>query len=286
MNGIASGWAGSPGRRPLAAVLDRSTDFLRDLIRSREVILAMTRRDFASRYLGSYLGLLWAFIQPLASILVIWFVFQTGFKAPPVSGFPFILWLSAGMIPWMFFSEGFSRATQSVVEQRCVVKKVCFRASMLPIVAILSALLIHVAFIGLLLGMFGCYGYAPGVYALQIPYYLAALVLMLLGLSWLTSSLTVFLRDVPQVIALLLQFGFWATPVFWQPEMMPAGIRWIIKLNPMYYVVQGYRDSLIHGVWFWEHRGTTLAFWGFTIVCFVVGAAVFTRLRPHFADAL
>ena len=90
---------------PFSLMLLRFTDFLRALVRSREVILTMTRRDFTSRYLGSYLGLAWAFIQPLTSILVVWFVFQVGFKAAPVYDFPFILWLAAGMIPWMFFSE-------------------------------------------------------------------------------------------------------------------------------------------------------------------------------------
>ena len=271
-------WAG--------VLLRRFADFLRDAIRSREVILAMTRRDFASRYLGSYLGLIWAFINPLASTLVIWGVFQLGFKNGPVNGFPFILWLAAAMFPWQFFAEGLGRATSSVVDQSCVIKKVCFRASMLPIVAILSSLLIHLVFIVLLFGMFACYGIWPSAYALQIPYYLSAMVLMLLGISWLSSSLTVFLRDIPQVVGLLLQFGFWATPIFWQLEQMPAGIRRVLQLNPMYYIVQGYRDSLIEHTWFWDHLDTTLYFWGFTLVCFVLGGAVFTRLRPHFADVL
>jgi lipopolysaccharide transport system permease protein/teichoic acid transport system permease protein len=269
-----------------ALALQRFADFLRDLVRSREVILTMTQRDFTSRYLGSCLGLVWAFVQPLANIGVIWFVFQVGFKAAPIHDFPFILWLSAGMIPWSFFSEALSRSTNSVVDKACVVKKVCFRASMLPIVAILSTLIVHLALVGVLFAMFACYGYLPSIYALQIPYYLGAMVLMLLGLSWLTSALTVFLRDVPQIISLVLQFGFWATPVFWPPEQMPEHIRWVIQLNPMYYIVTGYRHSFVDQVWFWEDLDGVCAFWFFTLICFLVGAVVFTRLRPHFADAL
>jgi lipopolysaccharide transport system permease protein/teichoic acid transport system permease protein len=271
---------------PAVNALRRFVDFLRDLVRSREVILTMTHRDFTSRYLGSCLGLVWAFIQPLANILVIWFVFQVGFKAAPINDFPFILWLSAGMIPWTFFSEAFSRATNSVVEKSCVVKKVCFRASMLPIVAILSTLIVHVAFIGVLLAMFAYYGYLPGLHAVQLVYYLGATLLMLLGLSWLTSSLTVFFRDVPQIVGLVLQFGFWATPVFWQPQQMPENIRWIVILNPMHYIVAGYRHALIDEVWFWEDPQGACVFWGFTLLCFLLGSVVFTRLRPHFADAL
>ncbi len=264
----------------------RFAEFVRDVVRSREVIVTMTRRDFAARYLGSYLGLIWAFINPLASVVVIWAVFQLGFKMEPISGFPFILWLAAGMFPWQFFAEGFGRATSSVIDQSCVIKKVSFRASMLPIVAILSSLLIHLVFIVVLLGMFAVYGIAPRLCAFQVLYYLTALVVMLLGISWLSSSLTVFLRDIPQIVGLIVQFGFWATPVFWQADQMPARLQPYLQINPMYYIVEGYRDCLIRNVWFWEHPGTTLYFWGFTIVCFVLGGAVFTRLRPHFADVL
>lgn len=274
-----------PDFGPLVA-LRRLAEFVADLARSREVIFTMTHRDFVGRYLGSYLGLVWAFLHPLATILVIWFVFQVGFKAAPINDFPFILWLSAGMIPWSFFAEAFSRAANSVVDKAAVVKKVCFRASMLPIVVLLSTLIIHVAFIGLLLGMFAYYGFLPTLYALQIPYYLAAMVFMLLGLSWLTSSLTVFLRDVPQIVGLLMQFGFWATPIFWQSKQMPDHLRWLLTLNPMYYITKGYRESLIDYVWFWQDPVGTAVFWSFTLIVFVVGAAVFTRLRPHFADAL
>ena len=92
------------------AVVDQFVDFLKDLVRSREILFTMTRRDFSDRYLGSYLGLLWAFIHPLASILVLWLVFQMGFKCKPVGGCPFVLWLASGMIPWLFFSEAMSRA--------------------------------------------------------------------------------------------------------------------------------------------------------------------------------
>jgi len=249
-------------------------------------LFAMTKRDFSDRYLGSYLGILWAFIQPLANILVLWAVFQLGFKQQPVSGYPFILWLASGMIPWLFLSESLSRAASSILDRAFLVKKVCFRTSMLPIVSIGSVLLVHLFFLLVLVGMFGIYRRYPDVFLLQLPYYLGASLFLLLGLSWISSSLSVFLRDTPQVIALLLQFGFWATPVFWSPEMMPERLRGWLKLNPVMYLVEGYRDVLIHKVWFWQHAGTTLYFWAFATVCFVVGALMFRRLRPHFADVL
>jgi lipopolysaccharide transport system permease protein/teichoic acid transport system permease protein len=267
-------------------VVDQFVDFLKDLVRSREILFTMTRRDFSDRYLGSYLGLLWAFIHPLASIVVLWVVFQLGFKCRPVSGCPFILWLASGMIPWLFLSEAISRAASSILDRTFLVKKVCFRTSMLPIVSIGSVLLIHLFFLVVLLGMFGAYRRCPDVCVLQLPYYLGASLFLLLGVSWITSSLSVFLRDVPQVITLLLQFAFWGTPVFWSLDMMPESLRGWLKLNPAMYLVEGYRDALIHKVWFWQHPDTTLYFWLFATACFVTGALMFRRLRPHFADVL
>lgn len=269
-----------------AGAASRFVDFLVDLVRAREVIFAITRRDFAGRYFGSYLGLLWAFVHPIASILVIWFVFQVGFKAAPVHELPFILWLAAGMIPWNFFAEAVTRASNSVVDQSRVVKQVRFRASVLPIVPILSALVVHVTFIGVLLAMFAFYRVSLPWTTLQLPYYLGAMVVLLVGVSWLTASLTVFLRDVPQMISLAVQFGFWATPVFWSIEQMPERFRGWLALNPLCYLVEGYRHSLIDGTWFWQTPKAMLGFWLFTAATFVVGAAIFSRLRPHFADAL
>ena len=122
-------------------------NFLLDLYRNRGLILQLTIRDFKSRYLGSYLGLLWAFIQPVITILIFWFVFEVGFKSAPVGDSPFILWLMTGIIPWFFISESLASGTGSVVENSYLVKKIVFRVSMLPVVKLLSALVVHVFFV-------------------------------------------------------------------------------------------------------------------------------------------
>ena len=112
--------------------------FLLDIYRNRSLLFQLTVRDFKSRYLGSYLGLIWAFIQPLITILIFWFVFELGFKSAPVGNFPFILWLMTGIIPWFFISESLGSGTGSVVENSYLVKKIVFRVSMLPVIKILS----------------------------------------------------------------------------------------------------------------------------------------------------
>jgi len=261
-------------------------DFLKAIIKNRTLLWSLTKNDFKQRYLGNFLGVAWAFIQPTATILIFWFVFQVGFKSQPVDDFPFILWLVAGMFPWFFFAEGLSTGTNSIVSNSFLVKKVVFRISLLPIISLLSALAIHIFFIFFMFAMFIYYGYSPQWYWVQTVYYLFATTMLLLGLSWITSSVVVFFKDMGQLVAMLIQFGFWLTPIFWNMNMVPPRYHWIIELNPMVYIIEGYRNSMIYHKWFWEDMNMTIYFWIVTVAIFVIGGLTFKKLRPHFADVL
>lgn len=260
--------------------------FLKAIWESRRLLWKLTKNDFRQKYLGNALGVLWAFIQPTATIAVFWFVFQVGFKSQPVDNFPFILWLVAGMFPWFYFADGLSNGTASVLENSFLVKKIVFRVSLLPVIKLFSALVVHIFFIFFMFAMFIYYGYMPEIYWLQILYYLFALSVLLLGLSWITSSVVVFFRDMGQLIAVVIQFGFWLTPIFWSMKMIPEQYHFLIKLNPLVYIIEGYRNSMIYHRWFWEDMQMTLYYWGVTIVIFTIGSLTFSRLRPHFSDVL
>lgn len=260
--------------------------FLTHLYYSRKLLFALAKNDFKSRYLGSYLGLIWAFIQPAILIAVMWFVFQVGFKSQPIQDVPFILWLMSGMVPWLFFADSLMNATNSILDNTYLVKKVVFRVSILPIIKILSAFVIHIFFLGVLFLMFLLYGYSPNIYWLQSLYYLFCLLIFVLGLSWITSSVVIFARDISQIISVILQFGFWCTPIFWTIEMVPERYRWLFKLNPIYYIIEGYRDSFIRHIGFWHHYLLSLQFWIVALITLIAGAAIFRRLRPHFADVI
>lgn len=261
--------------------------FLKHIYQSRELLSTLIKNDFKKQYLGSYLGLVWAFIQPLTFIVVIWFVFEIGFRAGPTTGgVPFFLYLITGMIPWFFISNAFTSGANSIVNNSFLVKKVAFRVSILPLVEIGSALIIHLALVGFLIVAFLLYGYMPTIYWLQLPFYILASIVLLLGLSWLTSAVRVFIKDIGSFIAVLMQIGFWATPIFWSIDMIPQKYQWILKLNPAFYIVDGYRNTFIKGSWFWEHQNITMYYFTLTIVCLGVGALVFKRLRPHFGDVL
>ncbi len=268
---------------------DRRTlliDFLKATWQNRRLLLKLTKNDFKQRYIGNALGIFWAFIQPTATIVVFWFVFQVGFKSQPVDNFPFILWLVAGMFPWFYFSEGLSQGTNSILANSFLVKKILFRVSLLPIIKLLSAVTIHIFFIFFMYAMFIYYGFTPEIYWLQVIYYLFATTVLLLGLSWITSSVVVFFKDMEQLVAIVIQFGFWLTPIFWSMKMVPEKYHWIIELNPVVYIIEGYRNSMIYHKWFWEDMSGTLYFWTITLIIFAIGSITFRRLRPHFADVL
>jgi len=260
--------------------------FVSEVIGNRSIIFELVKNDFRSRYLGSYLGILWAFIQPIATILIMWFIFAVGFKAGPVNGYPFVVWLMAGLLPWNFFSESLMSATHSVVDQSYLVKKVVFKVNILPVVKILSALIVHAVFLVILMVLLALYGYTPTMHFLQLFYYLSASMALVLGLSWMTSSLVVFFRDMGQIVAMILQFGFWLTPIFWSLEMIPERYHALVKLNPVFYLIEGYRETFIFGEWIWNNPSGTLYFWGVTSIVFFLGAFIYMRLRPHFADVL
>lgn len=265
---------------------DKVASLFKELWANKKLILNLAKNDFKTRFVGSYLGIIWAFVQPVITILVYWFVFQIGLKSGDVEEFPFILWLMAGLVPWFFFSDALSAGTTSLIEYQYLVKKIVFKISVLPIVKILSALFVHMVFILLTIVIFACYGYVPDWYTLQVIYYTFCIIGFTLGIVYFTCSVAVFFRDTIQIIGVVLQVGMWMTPIMWQVSMLPTNLLWIFKMMPMYYIVTGYRDSLINKIWFWEKIYETAWFWGWTIILFVLGTTIFRKLKIHFADVL
>ncbi|MDP1415310.1 ABC transporter permease [Lysinibacillus capsici] len=259
----------------------------RNLYNNRKLFLNLTFQDFKSKYFGSFLGTTWAFIQPTITIFVFWFVFQVGFRTQPISNVPFILWLLAGIIPWFYVSETLSRATHAFVENGFLVSKVAFKIGMLPFVRVTSGLLIHIFFIVVLMAILLFYDFMPSIYWLQIFYFLICAITVTTTLSLIFSTLYVFFKDISYIVGVIIQLGFWVTPIFWSKTIMPEKFLVYIKLNPFYYVIEGYRLTFLEKKWFWENDiYLTLYFWSFTIFTGVIGVALYKKLRPHFADVI
>lgn len=260
--------------------------FFKSIIRQRRLVLSMAKRDVKAQYVGSTLGLVWTFIHPLVLILVFWVVFSVGFKAMPANNVPFVVWLTAGMTCWFAFSDMISGATGIVVSNANLIKKTVFPSQILPVVKVTSSLVAHGIFVLILMGLIFLQDQPFSFFYFQSLYYLFSMLVLVLGIAWLVSALNVFIRDISQAVALALQVGFWGTPIFWDMNIMPQKVQHILKLNPMFYIVQGYRDSFLNFVPFWAHPVLTFYFWGVALSLFILGALVFNRLQPQFSDVL
>ncbi len=266
---------------------DRIVILPAELYQNRELIWKLAKNDFKSKYAGSYMGIVWAFIQPVVTVLVYWFVFTIGGRAPSGDkGYPFVLWLIVGIVPWFFFADALGQGTSALLSYQFLVKKVVFKISILPIIKIISAFFIHVFLVAVTIVLLILNGYYPNIYWIQIFYFSACAFLLVLGMSYITCSVVVFFRDLGQIISIALQVGVWITPIMWDIETLSRPLQIIFKLNPVYYLVDGYRMALLDKMWFWQHFYSTAYFWIFTVVMFLCGALVFKRLKVHFADIL
>ena len=260
--------------------------FIRLIFLQRDLILSMAKREVKAQYVGSLLGFVWTFIQPMVMIFVFWFVFSVGFKARPMANVPFVVWLTAGMAIWFVFADIVNGSAGVVVANAHLIKKTIFHSQILPIIKIVSCLITHSVFLLVLIGLILFQRMPFSFHCFQFFYYLLCMIILGLGLGWAVSALNVFIRDIGQIVSVVMQVGFWATPIFWDINMMPPKVQMILKLNPMFYIVQGYRESFIYFVPFWSHPYQTLYFWAVALIVFVSGALIFKKLKPQFADVL
>ena len=257
-----------------------------NVVRDKKLIFNLAKNDFKTKYAGSYFGIIWAFVQPVIMILVYWFALGVGLRSGESMSYPFVLWLMCGLVPWFFFSEALGSGTNALTEYSYLVKKVVFKIDILPIVKLISAMFVHLFFVALIIVLHACYGYYPDLYTIQILYYIICMFIFLMALIYLTSSIVVFFKDLNQIITIILQVGIWATPIMWDASRISPKLDTVMKINPVYYVVNGFRDSLLDKVWFWDRPAWTVCFWTVVIILYIVGRKVFKKLQIHFADVL
>ena len=283
-----------------------------ELFQSRKLIKRLAVNDFKKRYAGSAMGIVWALAQPVVTVALYYVVFGVIFKqhdtvcqnggaivgasgnargaATSAIDVPQVLFLTAGLVPWFFFSEALTNGTTALLEYNYLVKKVLFKISILPIIKIIAAMFMHIFFLSILLILACGYGFYPSIYWIQIPYYMACEFILVLSLSYFTSAIVVFFRDLLQIINIGLQVFMWGTPILWNMESIPFisenNLQWVFKLNPMTIIVEGFRNSIYGETWFYEDFYSSTYFWLVVLGLFCFGAVTFKRLKPHFADVL
>jgi lipopolysaccharide transport system permease protein/teichoic acid transport system permease protein len=249
-------------------------------------IKTMAITEIRSRYVDTIGGLIWAAIHPLLIILVYWFVFSVGFKITPPGGVPFILVFLSGFIPWIIFNETLMANAKVLQTHSHLVTKTIFPTEILPVVRLLVSLVNHFVMLFILLAIMFILDAPFSIYNFQFIYYLFALTILVIGFSWLFSSVNLFFRDTTHILQALLPLWFWLTPIVWFREMIPQKYQWILDLNPLAYIVEGYKKSFIYHSPFWEDIPSAIYFWGIGLLMFVVGGLVFRKLKPEFAEVL
>lgn len=260
--------------------------FILDILKNRKMLWQLSRNDFRSRFASSYLGIVWAYVQPLATLLVLWYVFEFGLKNSSISNVPFIVWYSPAFLIWTFFADTLLSVTSCIKEYSYLVKKINFRVGIIPIVKVISSSFVHLAFIIFIFLLNFVYGNSVSIYNIQVFYYFFCTVFLLLGLGWLLSAIMPFSSDINSIVNVVIQIGFWATPIVWNVDSMPPNVQSVLKWNPLYYICNGYRDAFINHIWFWERGIINIYFWMIAIVLLLLGVITFKRLRPQFADVL
>lgn len=261
--------------------------FFLNLLHRRNLLFELVRRDFAQRYVGSAAGWLWGLIQPIAQIVSWTFVFQYCLKTPmPANGLTdnYTLFLLSGYLPWMLFQETVQRGTGTLVDNANLITKTVFPAEILPIAVFLSSLIHHGMAVGLTVAVIAILDHHLHPLVLLLPVYALVVGVLAIGIAWVTSALQVYLRDTAQAVMVGLNFMLWMTPIFISEEQVPAKLSFVIRLNPLTYLVRAYRERLLSENW--PHLGDLGIAFSYAIVVFILGGLFFRHAKRGFADVL
>lgn len=261
--------------------------FLRNVVERRSLLFQLVQRDFERRYVGSIGGWLWGLVQPLILLLSWTFLFHWCLKQPVPKGAGtdnYTVYLFTGYLPWMLFQETLTRASTSLVENSNLITKTVFPSEIIPVSVFLSSLVNHALTFLIAAAAVLAFGGDLSPYLLFLPFYVVLLGLFSIGLAWMVASFQVYLRDTAQVVGVLLTFWFWITPIFITLEQIPERLRFLLRLNPLSFLVHAYRDRILTQRLPELGELAQLAAWA--AIVFIVGGLTFKQLKKGFADVL
>jgi teichoic acid transport system permease protein len=254
----------------------------------RRQIFQLAAADVVKTYRGSALGWMWAIIKPSVTIFVFWFAFTIGLRAgSPVEGFPFFLWLLAGIVPWFYISEMLTQGSKTLKRYNYLVTKIKFPVSTISTFVSLSKLYVHLALMVVVILIFTLFGHPPDIYLLQLPLYTGLLFIFFTIWSLLASPLAAVSKDFANVVSSLVTAVFWMSGIMWDANRIH--IEWLRKLllfNPVTFIANGYRNVFIYKQWFFEDRFALFAFGIMLLLIFALAIYTYERLRQEIADVL
>lgn len=249
------------------------------------LIFRLAFYEVKSKYMMHYLGMIWELLNPIIQIALYWFVIGIGIRGSgDINGVPFIIWLLTGMTPWIFINRSIVQGSNSVIRRVGLVSKMKFPVSVLPTISIISSAFIFIVLLLVLFGITSFYGIEMKLQLIQIPYFILSMIVFLFALTLMTSAITVIVRDIQSILQQLMRVLFYLCPIVWDPSHTTHLIESILKLNPIYYLISGFRSSILGSNWFYDDISYTIYFWSFTLTIFLIGAAMQIKLRNRFID--
>ena len=261
-------------------------DFVRSAFSYRRFLLQLIKRDLLSAHHGSVLGAFWVLIEPLAYVALTLCFFQFAIRGEQ-TGVSYVAWVLPAIIFWTFASSVVGASVSMIREYSFLLRHRHFDMRFIALVKISSAAAVHLILFFVVMAFLILYsGLSLGLQTLSVIYFFFSMCALLLGISWLISSLGVFWKDVRGIVSILIQAGFWISPIFWEPSRFPAPIAFVMYANPFFYPINGYRKSIImtdFGVPFW---GFTLYYWCVVGLLLYLGSRLFCRLSHTFGDVM
>jgi teichoic acid transport system permease protein len=248
--------------------------------------------EIKSKNRNNLLGSSWEVLNLIIQLVIYWFVFQNVRKHETIvlsdgTEVPFFFWLTAGFILWMFFHKSTIDGSNSIYTRIKILSKMNFPMSVVPSYVIFSYFYIHLVMVGITVLLFSIGGFHVNVHYLQFLYFMPATLFFLFSLALITSTLSTIVRDVHMLLNAVMRMLLYLSPILWEIGSLPDPIGTIAKLNPLYYLIEGYRSAFFGTEWYFiTHWEYSLYFWGVTMVLFTIGATVHMKFRRHFVDYL
>lgn len=253
----------------------------------RHYIVNSIRTEFKARFARSSLGALWMIFNPLAQV-AIYALILTNVLAARIQGvegpYSFAIYLTAGILAWSLFTDIINRCLNLFVQNGSLIKKVMFPKVVLPAIAVGAAVLDNLMLFVAILLIFAVLGHAPTVQMLWLPVLTLAVIALGVGAGLILGIMNVFVRDVGQAVPILLQIGFWFTPIVYPLAIIPDRYKGLLSLNPMYPIVRSYQDVLVYGRA--PHLTDVLVIVSISLVLMVIGFFMFMRASDEMADVL
>lgn len=268
---------------PLSALVRGTTLMTRTLLANARLLVSITRVELSKKYAGSVLGPLWLVLQPALLLSVYMFVYLVVFKMrfPGFSSFDYLLYVFTGLVPYMGTIEAISSGAVSIKQNIHLVKNVMLPIELVPVRAVLVASATQAVGLAVVLVLAAING-SLSAHLLWLPLVWALQLIALFGIVWIISSIAVALPDISYFISLFLFLLMWVSPIGFTADMVPANLAAILYLNPVYYLLEMYRDSILFGRW--PPVESAAIYLGFSIVTFAVGATFFRAFRSVLLD--